>query len=260
MGKVKKTLLLGDLHGRWDKTAKVLTRAGVMSKDGTRNDGFRVVQLGDAVSLGYDEDEADFYSWLGKWVDTWCAGNHEVSAWWFNDQHTHLGWDADRWNGWHVGRDREAERLVRQRFMRGEYKVATSIGDWLITHAGVLPKYQRKYKLWDMTAAQAAEWLNVEFQRCMEERSGTGLMEGPDSLFWVRIGQLKSSYRPSSSSKKVLKQVVGHTPSRDHAPMEVVKDLLWCIDSPPVHHPIHGGVVGLLFDEKNEITQLLYEE
>lgn len=231
-----------------------------MADDGSRNPGFRVVQLGDAVSLGYDEVEAEFYTWLGEWVDTWCIGNHEAPALWFNDHHTHMGWDADRWHGWHTGRDREAERLVRQRFMQGGYLAATSIGPWLITHAGVLPRFQRQYDMLGKTAEENARFLNEEFERAMLGREAPALLQGEDSIFWVRIWELAQGYRSSGPESRFVPQLVGHTPSRDYAPQELVKNRLWCIDSPPVHHRIHGGVVGLLFDENDEITQMIYEE
>lgn len=254
-----KTLLLGDLHNRREKTASVLRNAGVMDHDGNRVDGFRVVQLGDALSLGYDEVEHKFFTWLQDWVDLFCLGNHELPAVYFNNNHTHLGWDPNHWHGWRWGRDLDAEAMVRRKFLRGEYVAATSIGPWLVTHAGLMPKYQREHDLIGKPVAEVAEFINQRFEQAMLERKAPAFLEGHDSIFWVRIGELVQPYTSAGPDGRFLPQICGHTPSSKYGPKELVPGRLWMIDTPPVHHRIHGGVAGLLFDENDEIERMIYE-
>lgn len=85
------TIISGDLHARWKPARQLFERVGLIACptddpfDDIRQPGFRHVQLGDAVSLGYGEIEAEFYRWLMTivGVDDALLGNHELPAvWW----------------------------------------------------------------------------------------------------------------------------------------------------------------------------------
>ena len=56
-------LIIGDMHARRSHVANVLRQAGAL-RDGKKNPDIRVTSLGDAVSLGYDEPEAEFLQGL----------------------------------------------------------------------------------------------------------------------------------------------------------------------------------------------------
>jgi len=257
---VKQTLLIGDVHNRRDKLWSVLVKAGAVDEDtGRKNPDVHVVQLGDLVSLGYDEQEAKFYEWATGYIDELLIGNHEAPAFWFNNNHTHLGWDPNHWHGWKFGRDLAAEMMVRHKFQQGGYKAATSIGPWLITHAGLIPKFQRECGLLNVPVAQVAEFINNRFRKAMLERKAPAFLEGGSSIFWVRIGELSQSYISSGPEGKLIPQICGHTPVGKYGPKELVPGKLWMIDTPPVYHHIHGGVAALLFDENDEIERLIYE-
>jgi hypothetical protein len=107
-----KQVVIGDIHNRTAKARQLFQEIGLVNGDDERQPGFKVIQLGDALSLGYDEQEVECYTYLQDKIDIWLLGNHELASLWYNDSHKHLGWDADSWHGWHVGRDREAESMV----------------------------------------------------------------------------------------------------------------------------------------------------
>lgn len=237
-------LILGDLHGRKAKVEAVLKQAGVLADDGTRNEGFHVIQLGDAVSLGYHEEEYDFFIWLHKFVDEWILGNHEAPAFWPNHDLDFSGFEY---------RDEECAIVVRKKFENGDYKAATSVGEWIISHAGIESKYSIPYGYHNLYPTEIVADIHDRFTKASKaEGWPDALISGGQGLLWIRIGALEFDYL---LGRNPLKQIVGHTPSGGP---KLYHDKLYCIDSPPVHHHIHGGVVGLLTSDNGKTFKEIY--
>lgn len=233
-------VVIGDIHARQDALHTLLYKIGIINSTGERLPGYRIHQLGDALSLGYGEQEADFFKWFLELIspeDVLLLGNHELPAVWGNHTMDFHGWDD---------RDVEAEEMVKDLFRRDRYRVASHVGDWLLTHAGLIPTYQKTLRQQGIeTAADVAGFLNERFvdlvnnkvNEDMYERYGihgvqaraAGMIEGMDEgfggIFWVRTRAHVAGYRPEHH----LKQMFGHTP---YGPKQL-GEYLWLLDTAP---------------------------
>lgn len=253
-----KTIILSDLHNRAFKTRQLFTEIGLMDEDGNRADGFHVIQLGDALSLGYGEQEAEFFQWLEEFVDEWLIGNHELPALWFDP------W-AVMFGGWE-GRDIVAEQMVRNKFVSGGYKVATSVGKWLVSHAGVSHFYL-KQDFKDLAEPEdIATALNEGFEAALLDRHPVAVyaaipfIRGGShqygSVFWEDFKDLKQVYEMRGGAAR-LPQVVGHS---GHYGPKMWAPNLWCIDTAPSQtlNREFGGVAGIVTEDDGETWHLHY--
>ena len=228
-----------------------------MDEDGNRAEGFHTIQLGDLLSLGYGEQEAQFLSWIrdGKWIDTQLVGNHELPVFTpYPNYVEFVGWEH---------RDIVAEQMVRAEFMKAQMEqdpnmwiAATHVGKWLITHAGASVAVQKEMKAegWDGTAENAAIFLNNLFIDHIANRTpdpiiiGTGQQNG--GIFWHRIQYLRAGYRDVH-----VPQIVGHTPY-DHNPKFSPPSIqnkdgnLWCIDT-------YGDCTALITEDDGETWEVV---
>jgi hypothetical protein len=272
------TVISGDLHARWDRSRELFRRIGMIEcptsdpADDLRQPGFRHIQLGDAVSLGYGVREAAFLRWLFEVVgiDEALLGNHELPAVWhhpnavmfhgFYDRveiRDERDQDAPRGTGsywaeqypWTVGRDRDAEALVRNRFSDGGYAVAASVGQWLITHAGLALKHERAHGLGGRSADEIADRLNDLCRSCLEGRRSSATLDSTSArnggIMWLRFEHLLAEYEDGARD---LPQIVGHS---GYAGPQAYGDRLWNIDTPPstdddVGRSTTGGAAALV--------------
>jgi hypothetical protein len=96
------------------------------------------------------------------------------------------------------------------------------------------------------------------FYQAMETHIADFVFEGHGSdMFWIRIWDLQNGY---GDSENHIPQIVGHTPTKEWCPREIKPGKLWCIDTPPVHHRIHGGVAALVTEDDGETFTLHYVE
>lgn len=286
-----KTIISGDLHNRWAKARRMYVKAGLIKTvsddpfDDVRQPGFRHVQLGDAVSLGYGEVEANFYRWLFGvvGVDTALLGNHELPALFHSPKEVMFqGWydkseiqrevdrDVPRGEGdfwarqypWMIGRDREAEILVRDKYREGRYEVATHVGDWLVTHAGLAARHQKKLGLQGASAEFIAAYLNRAFEHSMEHGTNeeflTGCSEGCGGIMWLRFDYLRNGY---DNDARTLPQIVGHT---GYLGPKLYGSRLWNIDTPAPSKQAGGkaelgGTACLVTPDDGETFDLIYE-
>ncbi|MBC7460311.1 MAG: hypothetical protein H7287_03015 [Thermoleophilia bacterium] len=221
------TVITGDIHARHAKARELFERIGMIScptddpVDDERQPGFTHVQLGDAVSLGYGELEAEFYRWLFDTVgvDVALLGNHELpSVWWHPNAVMFQGYydraevrrelDHDLPTGtgmywaqqypWKLGRDRAAEALVRERYAAGGYRVACAVGEWLVTHAGLSPARVQRLGLVGLPACEIADALNQRFEAAQVERVGDSTIESAaevdGGIMWIRFEHLLQEY------------------------------------------------------------------
>ena len=243
--------IVSDVHGRKEKLYQALLRSGFIYADWSRAPKTHLIQIGDLVSLGYDEQEADFYEQTFDLFDETLIGNHEIPAFHF-DPHIVMfdGFyarpSADRWtgtnvvkdNGWKIGADPAATMMVRSNFFKGKYKVATSVGKWLITHAGVSPFWQKKLDKIDIPREASAyvEYLENKFIELQLAQRNFALIDGIPSnrggpyksnvggILWLDFNTLRAGY-----SDVHLPQLVCH--SHQSSPPTFVGNNLVCIDT-----------------------------
>lgn len=223
-------IVIGDIHSRLDAARELLEKIGVITINSgdpmtdTRNPGFRLHQLGDAVSLGYGEQEATFWYWWMRVVqdhDILLIGNHELPAF-FHEP----GMQFDGY----AQHDVVVHSEVRRLFMQGRYKVASHVGPWLLTHAGLRVKYQHEYSL--HTSKQAEVKLERLFEDAMKNRTPSqpfhpicGTDSGRGGIFWLRWDHLRAGYH-----EKHVPQIVGHSPQ---GPLLHKTGNLWLLDTTP---------------------------
>ncbi len=227
-------IVFGDMHNRYHVVRNLFKKLGLIDDDGNRVPGFYTVQLGDLVSLGYGEQETEFLRWVRPFIDVQLIGNHELPAIGpYPDYVAFQGWDE---------RDIVAEQMVRAEWRKAQMEfnpdlwcAATSIGDWLITHAGASVAVLKELNAIGKSAEEIALQLNNEWIDHLAERTpdpifiGTGQSTG--GIFWHRIQYLRAGYL-----KMHVPQIVGHTPfdhnKKYNPPALQNKDgNLWCIDT-----------------------------
>jgi hypothetical protein len=253
-------VILGDLHGRRDHAEALLRAAGAIDETGRRIEGIRTLSVGDVVSLGYDQDEIDFLEWIWPHLDDVVWGNHELHHVWHNQSDmafTGAGRETDPETDaviFEHGADPEAVQFIRDR--KSELIAATSVGDWLITHAGLHPRYQQAYVRAEATAADIADDLQGRFERCWNEGLPFGAAyddvitrtsHADGGIFWLRADNLEDAYQLPSAEGCVA-QVFGHTPYA--GPELMIGEQLWCIDGT-------GGGAALVTDDMGTTMRLV---
>lgn len=285
-----KTVITTDIHARWDKARDVFAEIGLINVHSAdpftdeRQPGFRHIQNGDAVSLGYGEIEDGFIKWLFEvvGVDDAHLGNHELPAVWHTPEEVmFMGyeWPDEVPNTWIAeqlrmmggGRDHAATQYVRDLYRQGKYKVATAVGKWVITHAGIKPAFQRDLGFSEMTPAQVADYINTLFLDCMETGRGHPLISGAGTetggVMWIRPEPIIEALYEPESREKQLHQIIGHTGS--FGP-KLHHERLWVLDTPAPSKKIappgkrsrsdFGGVAALVTEDDGETFELFYEE
>lgn len=240
------------MHNRQLVVQNLFEKIGLITPEGERVPGFHTIQLGDLLSLGYGEQEADFLKWVRPFIDKQLVGNHELPAFSpYSDYVSFVGWDE---------RDIVAEQMVRSEFMTARMEnnpdlwvAATHVGKWLITHAGASIQVQKELGIGKSAEAYAAE-LNELFIDHITNKTadpiiiGTGQQNG--GIFWHRIPYLRAGYRAQH-----VPQIVGHTPydhNQKFAPPAVQNrdGNLVCIDTP-------GSCCAMLTQDDGETWQIV---
>lgn len=257
-----KTVVFSDMHNREIAAQDLFEKIGLI-KDGKRQDGFKTYSVGDILSLGYGEEEAEFFKWVWDFIDVACIGNHEYPA--FNPDSLII------FNGW-ASRDTIAEQMVRSQINRREkWVAATFIGKWLITHAGLFPNYMEQVDPEETNSAELiAANLNDAFwsyaQRGFrgEDRIGRfndhniddreaifdamhfrrGGFDSFGGIFWNDIYDLAPAYQESTDP--LVPQICGHSSYAESMEGWVYPhftDDLWCIDT-------HGSIAALVTEDE----------
>lgn len=236
---------IGDVHSRWEPFRTLLEKIGVITINSgdpmtdVRNDGYRIHQLGDAVSLGYGEIEANFYRYFWHIMgedDVALLGNHELPAIW-HDRSMDFNGVEDH--------DPEVWEMIRSYWKEDRLRAASSVGDWLLTHAGLAASHQKHYE--ECSASELAYELDLELYRAIDERIPAqahgpiaGMFEGSGGIFWARLDRNK--YR----TDKHMKQVFGHTPSNP----DCINNM-WRIDTYPTQEFFDKKKAGLPVGKKD---------
>jgi hypothetical protein len=167
---VRRTLVIGDVHGHIDRLATLLEQEGIIRDVG---DGVweridfdtEVVQLGDlghfGGSGGSPTGDMLCYEYADAWLDVVLWGNHDRAV--FDESHTFRGYERPR---------PEVIHMMRALMASGKYQVAHEAHGWFLSHAGMhssvrynhLPDEQMKYD-----AEAMAQWLNSEDQLYLQD-------------------------------------------------------------------------------------------
>ena len=250
------TAIFGDMHNREVVVRDLFDKIGLIDSNGNRNPGFHTIQLGDLLSLGYGEQEAEFLKWVRQFIDEQLIGNHELPFFTsYPDLVAFQGMEA---------RDIVAEQMIRSEFNKAYmleeepnlWKAATHVGKWLITHAGLSVALQRdELKVIGKDAEYIANLLNTEWRKCVEDRSADPLFlhagEHNGGIFWHRLNYLRAGYQSCH-----VPQIVGHTPWADKMCPPAIQNKdsnLWCIDTP-------GGCAVLLTEDDGETFELVQSD
>lgn len=201
-----KHVVIGDIHARQTALRTLLYKIGVLKLGNTpdkdvRQEGFKLYQLGDAVSLGYGEKEAAFFRYFESILqdhDVVLLGNHEAQCLFGNGSMNFSGWED---------RCAETEELVKSRWCRGGYVAAANVGGYLLTHAGLTTYHQGRMS--ELSLDETVNFLNEDLVRAVETSrwaNGRDVICGMDELeggiLWARPGEIDTG----------LKQIFGHTP------------------------------------------------
>jgi len=193
-------VIVGDVHGSWGDFIELLKLCGAVNENGEKNPGYHIIQLGDFPNLGYGQVEHAGHLEALSLVDEALLGNHDAAA---------LG--IVNFDGFE-DRDLKCEYQVQCQHFQGRYKVATNIGDWLITHAGISPYLYYKLNYENVPAYVIANDLNGRFRQYMELGARSAVISGYDifthsnGILWLRYTEL-TKY-PETTVK--LKQIRGH--------------------------------------------------
>jgi len=242
-------VVVGDLHGDHRGLQQLLRHIGVIDWNGKRQPGYHVVQLGDLVHVGPQTVGADIITMelvQKGWVDMVLCGNHELL-------HAY-GLSC----GWFLGIDEEADTvgpLLRNMVEYGQLRPAAALDGWLLTHAGLHPRYAGKFVDEGATdAAKVAARLNDAFDEALAPggmpavfssigpiRSG-GQDLRPGGIFWADAAEMKGA-----ADENTLPQIFGHTPQSGFP--RRLDERLWCVD---VGAALSGVVVALVKDPEEE--------
>jgi len=229
-----KTVIFSDTHNRDFVVKDLFHKIGLMDENGNRAEGFKTIQLGDLLSLGYGEQEAEFLKWVRPFIDIQLIGNHELPVF---TPYPHMvefvGWEH---------RDIVAEQMVREEFVRARMEddpnlwiAATHVGKWLVTHAGASVAVQKELGI-GKSAKEYADDLNRLFIEHIEDRVPDPIIIGAGQhtggIFWIRNQYIRAGYLDQH-----VPQIYGHTPYDDNkkfSPPATQNKAgnLWCIDTP----------------------------
>lgn len=240
--------MLGDVQGEHDAFFDALAEAGADRVNGNPDDGCHIIQVGDLLHLGADIAEYDFMLEAENIIDEQLIGNHEFQA--LGGPLTNSYFDCDK----------KAANLLPVRVRMGKWKAATSVGDWLITHAGLHPFFQEELIEQNdgepLNASEFAHAINERFANYRATKKNSylydGLFDAIDSMrggygnqggiFWAHITYLVALYS-ANDADTFVKQIVGHSPVT--FPKQVHEDI-WDVDC--------GRGVGMLVSEDNGET------
>lgn len=255
----RRTLIVGDAHGNLKAVNRLLEHAGATT-DGKKNAGWEIGSIGDLLNMGPDgkpyrgfiSDDVgcakralEVFNWI-------TVGNHEV--FW-----TH-GLQEGIWRGMGMQHqfDEELLDLIREIRERGLWRAAWSVGDALVSHAGVTGEvweHLRRCLPEKVTSMETALWLCENFEELMEandrktvpwfhnigRRAGGYNTSG--SIFWARPEEFGGTKIP-------FEQVIGHTPRPEHPVTMTTTDgsVYRMIDSGGYLDPVRNHLAGVVWD------------
>lgn len=172
----KPTLIIGDVHGHFDRFEALLEQEGII-EDGQRvNHEARVIQLGDLGDFA-ERPTGDSFCYraaaLDNWVDLVLWGNHDRAV--VDSRSTFNRFQMP---------DPEIKHYMRILMDRGKLKLATTAFDNLVVHAGLHRFFE---KMFDRTKNPA------EVVKFIEQEQAKGLRSDLDFI-WTAIGRPRGGH------------------------------------------------------------------
>jgi hypothetical protein len=176
---VKPTLVIGDVHGHFDRLEALLTQEGILADcpdcggdgdhawegdmmcppcggDGQRRVNFdvEVVQVGDLGHFGQDASPTGdkmCFKYAADWFDVVLWGNHDRAV--VDSHHVFSGF---------LSPSPEIKHWMHGLYAMDKLKLAHAAHGWLITHAGVQANWKQQKGIdFDRNDPEAfAEWIN----------------------------------------------------------------------------------------------------
>lgn len=150
-----RTLVIGDVHGKYDRLRELLIQEGIINEDGERiNTDVEVVQLGDLGDFrkNYTGDISCYQAVQKGWIDLVLWGNHDRAI---KDQ-------GHEFSGYRKPPE-EIKHLFKLMEISGKLRFAHAIHGYLVTHAGLHPHFEelKVPKGFDKTNPyDVADWIN----------------------------------------------------------------------------------------------------
>ena len=193
-GAGRKTIIIGDIHGRLELMTELLQAARAIDKEGRRVPGLTVYGLGDIVH-GTIKSEAGDLACLDAaehWLDASVIGNHEAAL---------IG--LTEFVG--VWRNGPVASRVRSLVFKGFFVPALLEGHSLIVHGGVPPGLAHEDATSTYAAIMSAWDENPQgplFNAVSSPRRG-GDPSKEGGIFWLDWEESRAGH---------LSQIVGHSP------------------------------------------------
>jgi hypothetical protein len=202
---MSRTLIVGDLHTKVELLPLIEAAAKAAAADA-------VVFMGDYLDEWecFDEENLQSFEVLLKWAQkqealTLLLGNHDIA--YLDDE------PAISPSGHHHSIEADVRSLIRQ--YKAEFKVATHVDGWLLTHAGLCATWAGAMGLSPDCGVLDAKHISSLLNDKLESRGGreqlacVGRMRGGWSepgVLWADSHELMADPYPG------INQIVGHTP------------------------------------------------
>lgn len=234
----KHTIIVGDVHGNVDALINTLMAAGAINRDGTKNNDWKIVQVGDLCNMapygvpyrGMYSEDLDVLEWSLEIIDVQLVGNHELFF-----THGMIGgmdYGISMWRG--MARDDElqprlAALIKRLTQYEGRFLAAAEVDGMLVTHAGLHRHLAERAPL-SSNAADVAQDLNNALIALSthEIRSYPPITDPSKGIFWNR--PQPHGYWSYGQGMPFI-QVCGHTPLQEEHPKFYKEINTWIIDS-----------------------------
>lgn len=214
------TAIIFDIHGDLLALKKILFLCGAIDASGERLPDWRLIQVGDLMHRGGEDKDVLTGSYAFRMFDEILMGNHEFSD-----------FGGPGFNGYE--KHPVATRLLHNAREKGQLKAATTVGKWLVSHAGLHPWYWYVNYDFNEDVELLAFALNRDLNKRITRQVPMSLFDsmGPvrsresdqraGGLFWCDLEELVDAYKESGAR---LPQIVGHTPT--NTPLVVPNVLL----------------------------------
>jgi hypothetical protein len=256
------TLVIGDVHGHFDRLTLLLEQEGILSHDGKRlRPEVNVIQLGDLGHNGVTRDAgppkvksptADFwcYELVGQGIiDLMLWGNHDRAV--IDSWHAYGGYTPPPMETKHLLKTLQAEsRLV----------LAAEAHGFLLTHAGLHKQFKHNDvpEEWKTDPASLAAALNDFDRRDSDEKpigADVALQAIRDAIGTHRGGRSPYGgilWRDAGESLfEGYRQIFGHSAKDKMRKYQTPLGYSYCID---IGSPTNGDLMGMWLPSETPVT------
>jgi hypothetical protein len=250
----ERRIIISDTHGNYRDLYRILLATGAINRDGTRNPGYWVCQIGDLIHGGHEVYNEDSSITLvsPNWIDCQIIGNHDLAFL--------TGEINSTFSGMHSQLAPGVQDRLQKNLNHMHFQAATEVDGFLITHAGFSLEYLKSLPAQADDPEQISDSLNdLFFARLTRQAGPMGITDAIGgarggkhdygSIFWCDWRELLASYQSKNVPREAtnLKQIVGHTPTPG-APFR--QDNCWITDT--LGKEGNGGIFAALIKDKTD--------